>query len=110
SYRNKVIEIPLTAMARKFIATGGDHLAERLSEQKTNEYLKEIAIHAEIHQPLTFHAARHTFATIYLELGGTVEVLQQILGHGKLATTMVYVHIARARKEQEMGNFDKEEW
>jgi len=108
--RNKVIEIPLTAMAKKFIAHGGDHLAERLSEQKTNAYLKEIAMHADIHQNLTFHVARHTFATIYLELGGSVEVLQRILGHAKLATTMKYVHIARARMEHEMGLFDAQDW
>lgn len=110
SYRNKVIEIPLTAMAKKFIAQGGDHLAERLSEQKTNEYLKLIAAHADIRRNLTFHVARHTFATIYLELGGSVEVLQRILGHSKLATTMKYVHIARARMEHEMGFFDDQEW
>jgi integrase/recombinase XerD len=108
--RNKVIEIPLTGMAKKFIALGGDHLADRLSEQKTNLYLKEIAIHAEIHQNLTFHVARHTFATIYLELGGSVEVLQRILGHAKMATTMKYVHIARARMEHEMGLFDAQDW
>jgi len=108
--RNKVIEIPLTGMAKKFIAHGGDHLAERLSEQKTNAYLKEIALHADIHQNLTFHVARHTFATIYLELGGSVEVLQGILGHAKLATTMKYVHIARARMEHEMGFFDAQDW
>jgi len=108
--RNKVIEIPLTAMAKKFIAQGGDHLADRLSEQKTNAYLKEIALHADIHQNLTFHVARHTFATIYLELGGSVEVLQGILGHAKLATTMKYVHIARARMEHEMGFFDAQDW
>jgi integrase/recombinase XerD len=110
SARQKVIEIPLTAMARTFIASGGDHLAERLSEQKTNEYLKEIAEMTGIRQRLSFKAARHTFATIYLELGGSVEVLQRLLGHAKLTTTMVYVHIADARKEAEMGLFDKEKW
>ena len=37
--------------------------------------------------------ARHTFATSFLSLGGKVEVLQKIMGHSKLETTMVYVHI-----------------
>lgn len=108
--RNKEIEIPLSNMARKFIASGGDMLAERLSEQKTNEYLKDIAAYADIKQRLTFHAARHTFASIYLELGGSVEVLKEILGHSKIATTMKYVHINRRRKESEIGLFDKDKW
>lgn len=110
SSRQKIIEIPLTSMARTFIASGGDHLAERLSEQKTNEYLKEIAELVGIRQRLSFKASRHTFATVYLELGGSVEVLQRLLGHAKLTTTMVYVHIARARMESEMGHFDQENW
>jgi len=110
SARQKVIEIPLTAMARTFIASGGDHLAAKLSMQKTNEYLKEVAPMAGINQKISFKAARHTFATIYLELGGSIEVLQRLLGHAKLTTTMVYVHIADSRKEAEMGLFDKENW
>ena len=40
------------------------------------------------------HALRHTFATMYLRAGGGVHQLQQILGHQKVATTMIYVHLA----------------
>ncbi len=39
---------------------------------------------------------RHTFATIYLRAGGGVRQLQSILGHSKLETTMIYVHLAGA--------------
>ena len=40
------------------------------------------------------HALRHTFATMYLRTGGGVRQLQDILGHTKIETTMIYVHLA----------------
>jgi len=40
------------------------------------------------------HTLRHTFATRYLMNGGNVRILQEILGHTSLATTMIYVHLA----------------
>jgi integrase/recombinase XerD len=111
SSRSKVIQIPLSKMARHFISeTDQDLLADQLSEQKTNEYLKVIAARMGWNMNLHFHAARHTFATIYLELGGSVEVLKRILGHSKLATTMKYVHISQARMEHEMALFDSQKW
>ena len=40
------------------------------------------------------HALRHTFATNYIRAGGGVRQLQVILGHQRIETTMVYVHLA----------------
>jgi len=40
------------------------------------------------------HILRHTFGTFYVRAGGSVSVLQLILGHEDLATTMIYVHLA----------------
>jgi len=40
------------------------------------------------------HVLRHTFGTFYVRGGGSVAVLQIILGHSDLATTMLYVHLA----------------
>ena len=40
------------------------------------------------------HALRHTFATLYLRHGGGVRQLQSILGHERIETTMIYVHLA----------------
>ena len=40
------------------------------------------------------HALRHTFATMYLRHGGGVRQLQTILGHQRIETTMIYVHLA----------------
>ncbi len=45
-------------------------------------------------QKLGPHTLRHTFATQYIRNGGNVRILQEILGHSNLSTTMIYVHLA----------------
>lgn len=110
SYRNKVISIPLNAAARQFISQADEHIGARLSSPKTNEYLKDIAALTGLSKGLSFKVARHTFATMFLELGGKVETLQQILGHSNIRTTMVYVHISEARKASDMAKFDGVDW
>lgn len=76
------------------------------TEQKINEDLKDIMDIVEIPKHITFHCARHTFATNYLRLGGKVEVLQGILMHSRIDETMVYVHIVEAEKEESIFLMD----
>ncbi len=102
----KIIRVPLSKVAQKFISENDDKLFITLSDQKTNDQLKKIAQTAMIDKKLTFHIARHTFASLFLESGGSVEVLQQILGHSKIETTMVYVKIFNERKKKEIFKMD----
>jgi integrase/recombinase XerD len=67
------------------------------SNQKCNDYLKIIDANTGINKDLTMHRGRHSFAVIFLELGGTMEELQLILGHSKLATTAIYGRITNKR-------------
>lgn len=78
------------------------------SDQKINDDLKLIAAHGRINKTITTHVARHTFATTYLTIGGSVEVLKDIMGHSRIETTMRYVHVIDTRKTEQMGNFDNE--
>jgi site-specific recombinase XerD len=60
------------------------------SNQKMNEYLKDIAALCNINKNLTWHVARFSFAKIAMENGMDIKVLSEALGHSKLAQTIHY--------------------
>jgi integrase len=65
-----------------------------LSNQKMNSYLKEIADTCDIDKPLTFHIARHTFATtVTLSHGVPIETVSKILGHSSIKQTQHYAKL-----------------
>jgi integrase len=74
-----------------------------LSNQKVNSYLKEIADLCGIHKNLTFHMARHTFATtVTLSNGVPIETVSKILGHTKVATTQIYARVVEKKLKSDM--------
>lgn len=94
--------IPLLPSALRIIDKYYDHplslIEDRvlpvLSNQKMNAYLKEIADLCGIHKILTFHIARHTFATtVTLSNGVPIETVSKMLGHRNLKTTQHYAKI-----------------
>lgn len=62
------------------------------NKNEMNLRLKEIAKDCKV-KPFSFHWSRHTFAIRFLAAGGKIEVLQKLLGHESIKTTMIYVHI-----------------
>jgi site-specific recombinase XerD len=74
-----------------------------LSNQKMNAYLKEIGDLCGIQKNLTFHIARHTFATtVTLSNGVPIETVSKILGHTNLKTTQHYAKIQDLKVSQDM--------
>lgn len=73
-----------------------------LSNQKTNSYLKEIADLCGIKKNLTFHLARHTFATMSLSKGVPMESVSKMLGHTNIKTTQIYARITNKKIEHDM--------
>lgn len=73
-----------------------------ITSHRANINLKKIMWIADINKVMTFHMARHTFAMQYLINGGKIEHLQKILGHSKIETTMVYVHMHDDMVNQKM--------
>lgn len=73
-----------------------------LSNQKVNSYLKEIADICGIKKNLTFHLARHTFATLCLSKGVPMESVSKMLGHTNIRTTQIYARITNKKIEQDM--------
>lgn len=76
------------------------------SDEYINRELKEIAKLCGITKHVSFHVARHTFATQFLLNGGSVVKLQKLLGHSKIDTTMVYVHIYDELMNDQVFNLD----
>lgn len=74
-----------------------------LTNQRMNSYLKEIAAACNINKELTFHIARHTFATtVTLTNGVPIESVSKMLGHKNLKTTQHYAKILDRKVSEDM--------
>jgi len=75
-----------------------------LSNQKMNAYLKEIGDVCGIDKNLTFHLARHTFATsVTLAKGVPIETVSKMLGHTNIKTTQIYARITDGKIGHDMA-------
>ncbi|TFF29756.1 site-specific integrase [Mucilaginibacter psychrotolerans] len=113
---NEPVRVPLLPKALAIIEKYKGHpqaLAEgkvlpTLSNQKLNSYLKEIADTCDITKPLTFHIARHTFATtVTLTNGVPIETVSKLLGHSKLTTTQIYAKVVESKLTDDMAQLSK---
>lgn len=75
------------------------------SNQKMNAYLKEIGDLCEINKEISFHLARHTFATLTLSKGVSIESVSKMLGHTNIKTTQIYARITDAKISHDMNAF-----
>jgi site-specific recombinase XerD len=103
--------VPLLPPALEILEQYKDHpqclnegrLLPVLSNQKMNGYLKEIADACEITKKMTFHTARHTFATtVTLTNGVPIETVGKMLGHRNLKTTQHYAKILDLKVSEDM--------
>ena len=102
------VNVPLLGPAQRILDKYAGTLPEGqvlpvISNQKCNSYLKEIADICEIEQKLTFHLARHTFATtMTLGKGVPIESVSKMLGHTNIATTQIYARITNDKISKDM--------
>jgi site-specific recombinase XerD len=76
----------------------------KISNQEINRSLKIIAEICKIKKPMTFHLARHTFATTVTLINGVpIESISKMLGHTKLTTTMVYAKVVKQKLSMDMA-------
>ena len=66
--------------------------------------LKKIAKAANIDKCLTYHMARHSYATLCLSMGVPIETISQTLGHRSISTTQIYAEITRTKINEDMTN------
>ncbi|MFA5297464.1 MAG: site-specific integrase [Lutibacter sp.] len=109
---NTISNIPILPTVATIIKKYANHkevlnsekLLPVLSNQKMNAYLKEIADLCEITKNLTFHLARHTFATtVTLTNGVPIESVSKMLGHKSLKTTQHYAKILDRKVSEDMN-------
>lgn len=97
-----LLEIPL-ALLQKYEGQIGGKLLPVPSNQKCNDYLKEIASICGIDKELTFHMARHTFSTtVTLSNGVPIETVSKMLGHRNIRTTQIYAKVIQDKVSADM--------
>jgi site-specific recombinase XerD len=97
-----IVRSPLSEASMELINKTGK-LLTCISDSKMNVALKIIGHRANVQTPLTFHVARHTFGTHYILSGGNAVELMHLMGHSKIETTMIYVHMAEEQKAAKIG-------
>ncbi|MES2808045.1 MAG: site-specific integrase [Bacteroidota bacterium] len=113
---NSFTRLPLLPAALKILAKYENHskcmsngtVLPVLTNQKMNSYLKEIADTCGIKKNLTFHTARHTFATtVTLTNGVPIETVSKMLGHKSLKQTQHYAKIVDVKISEDMKQLKK---
>ena len=108
--------IPLLPIAADIVSKYTDHpqcnnknlVLPVLSNQRMNSYLKEIADICGVIKTLTFHMARHTFATtVTLSNGVPIESVSKMLGHSNIKTTQHYAKVLDMKVSKDMAALRK---
>ena len=93
----------LTILNKYKIQNNINGIFPMISNQKTNIALKEIACLCNFNKKLTFHCARHTFATtITLTNGVPIETVSKMLGHNNIKTTQIYARVIDSKISADM--------
>lgn len=108
---SEVVDIPLLEIPQLIIKKyqGMKELNGKLLPILTNScsnlYLKEVAVRCGINKTLTFHMARHTFATtVTLSNGVPIESVAKMLGHRNIRTTQIYAKVIKDKLAEDMNN------
>ncbi len=105
-----LLEIPRIIL-EKYDGLKNGKLLPMHTNQKMNAYLKEIADLCGIKKRLSTHSGRHTYATIMLTKGVSIESVSKMLGHTNITTTQIYAKVLNQKIASEVnkvrGEFDE---
>jgi site-specific recombinase XerD len=105
SYSVPLLEIPKMILEKYKGNLPDSRLLPVINNQNTNAYLKEIGTICGTGKKLTFHLSRHTFATLTLTKGVSIESVSKMLGHTNIQTTQIYARITGEKISNDMALF-----
>lgn len=101
-----LIDVPMQIIAKYVqldLLEAEDLILPIMSNQKMNAYLKEIADFCGITKKLSYHIARHTFATTLTMMNGVpIESVSKMLGHKNITSTQHYARIVDKKVGEDM--------
>lgn len=100
----RLLEIPKRIIEKYRGLTRSDYVFPVPSNATCNSHVKKMIEEAEIvtEQKITFHTARHTFATMFLTEGVPLESLSKMMGHKNISTTQIYAKITSQKISKDM--------
>lgn len=100
----RLLEIPKRIIEKYRGLTRNDYVFPVPSNATCNSHVKKMIEEAEIvtEQKITFHTARHTFATMFLTEGVPLESLSKMMGHKNISTTQIYAKITSQKISKDM--------
>lgn len=100
----RLLEIPKRIIEKYRGVTRNEYVFPVPSNATCNSHVKKLIEEAEIitEQKITFHTARHTFATMFLTEGVPLESLSKMMGHKNISTTQIYAKITSQKISKDM--------
>jgi site-specific recombinase XerD len=104
-YNVPLLEIPKRILEKYKDTLRNGKALPVTTNQYSNVYLKKIGEMCGLKKKLTFHLSRHTFATLTLSKGVSIESVSKMLGHTNIQTTQIYARITNEKIGNDMALF-----
>lgn len=91
---------------RKTLFTGKDHTVP-MSTRGTTWVVNEAVKRAGIKKNVSCHTLRHSYATHLLEMGMDIMTIKELLGHERIETTLVYLHVSQSGRLAPFSPLDR---
>lgn len=103
-----LLDLPLYIIDKYRDTTSGGKLLPMYGNSELNKGLKQLAAACGIDRKLTFHMARHTYATeIALSHGVPMETVSRMLGHSRVDTTQIYAQVTDDKIDSDTQSLDE---